>query len=70
MKRLQIMIDEDLDEALDLQAVEEGVSKAALVRRFVRMAIAPLPPLRQDPLWKVVGADSFEPSDVDETVYR
>jgi hypothetical protein len=70
MKRLQIMIEEDLDEALDRQAIEEGVSKAALVRRFVRLAIEPLPPLRQDPLWKAVGTDSFEPSDIDDTVYR
>jgi hypothetical protein len=70
MKRLQIMIEEDLDAALDRQAVDEGVSKAALVRRFVRMAIEPLPPLRQDPLWKVVGTDSFESSAIDDTVYR
>jgi hypothetical protein len=33
MKRLQIMMEADLDDALDAQALREGVSKAALVRR-------------------------------------
>jgi uncharacterized protein len=33
MKRLHIRIDEDLDDALGRLAAEEGVSKAALVRR-------------------------------------
>jgi hypothetical protein len=33
VKRLKIMIEEDLDAALGRQAVLEGVSKAALIRR-------------------------------------
>lgn len=69
MKRLQIMIDEDLDEALGAQAVREGTSKAALIRRHVRHALRPLPPIQDDPLWKMAGVDSFEPADVDEVVY-
>lgn len=69
MKRLQIMIDEDLDEALGAQAVREGTSKAALIRRHVRHALRPLPPIEDDPLWKMAGVDSFEPVDVDEVVY-
>jgi hypothetical protein len=44
MKRLHIRIDEDLDDALGRLAAEEGVSKAALVRRFVRERLHPLPP--------------------------
>lgn len=56
MKRLQIMIDEDLDAALGRQAAEEGTSKAALIRRFVRDAIQPgMPPIEDDPLWQMVG---------------
>ncbi len=69
MKRLQIMIDEDLDEALGAQAVREGTSKAALIRRHVRHALRSLPPIEDDPLWKMAGVDSFEPVDVDEVVY-
>ena len=71
MKRLQIMIEEDLDAALGRQAAEEGgVSKAALVRRIVRERLRPLPPLHEDPLWKLVGTSDAEPvDDIDEFLY-
>jgi hypothetical protein len=70
MKRLQIMIEEELDDALEHQARKDGVSKAALIRRYVREKLRPLPPIRQDPLWEMVGADSHaEPADIDEVVY-
>lgn len=70
MKRLQIMIEEDLDAALARLAAEEGVSKAALIRRCVRRFIEPLPPIEEDPLWEMVGADpEAEPGDVDTVVY-
>jgi broad specificity phosphatase PhoE len=35
VKRLQIMIEEDLDAALALEAEREGVSEAARIRRYV-----------------------------------
>jgi Ribbon-helix-helix protein, copG family len=70
MKRLQIMIEEELDEALAHQARKEGTSKAALIRRYVADELKPLPPLREDPLWEMVGADPHaEPADIDEVVY-
>lgn len=69
MKRLQIMIEEDLDAALERRASEESVSKAALIRRYVRDSLRPLPPLASDPLTRMSGADDFPPSDVDEAVY-
>jgi hypothetical protein len=70
MKRLQIMIDEDLDELLGLMARNEGTSKAALIRRFVRDAIMPSGPVEEDPLWQMAGTLSFEPADIDDVVYR
>jgi len=70
MKRLQVMIEEDLDEALSAQARREGTSKAALIRRHMRHALRPFPPLEQDPLWKMAGVDSFTPTDIDDVVYR
>jgi hypothetical protein len=71
VKRLQIMIEEDLDDALAREAAREGTSKAALIRRFVRERIKPLPPLEEDPLWEMVGADPHaEPvDDIDEFLY-
>ncbi len=61
MKRLQIRIEEELDAALGRQARREGISKAALIRRYVRERLRPLPPLEADPLWEMVGADEYEP---------
>ena len=69
MKRLQIMIEEDLDEALGAQALREGTSKAAIIRRQMRTVLRPLSQLDDDPLWKMAGADSFDPADIDEVVY-
>jgi Ribbon-helix-helix protein, copG family len=74
VKRLQIMIEQDLDDALGLQALEEGVSKAALIRRYVRERLRPepLPPIEEDPLWEMVGSEEGEPGDsrsVDDVVY-
>jgi hypothetical protein len=70
MKRLQIMIDEDLDAALERKARSEGRSKAALIREYVRERLEPLPPLEADPLWQMQGADDFEPESIDDLVYR
>jgi ABC-type antimicrobial peptide transport system permease subunit len=70
MKRLQIMIEEDLDAALDRQAAAEGVSKAAIIRRIVRAELPTTVPLAADPLSRMIGADSFEPGDIDDVVYR
>lgn len=70
VKRLQIMIEEDLDSALERQAREEGVSKAALIRRYVRERLHPLPPIREDPLWDLVGmVDGAPVGDTDEFLY-
>ncbi len=72
VKRLQIMIEEDLDTALTVQARSEGVSKAALIRRYVGERLRPLPPLEEDPLWEIVGmiGDDGEPvRDIDEFLY-
>ena len=72
MKRLQIMIEEELDVALERQALEEGTSKAALIRQCVRQNLKFLGPLKADPLWQMVGADDFDPggtSEIDDIVY-
>ena len=69
MKRLQIMVDEDVDRALDRQAERDHVSKASLVRHYVSLGLQPLPPLAEDPLTSLAGSADFEPGDVDDTVY-
>jgi hypothetical protein len=69
MKRLQILLEEDLDEALARQALSEGTSKAALIRKFVRSQLGAVAPLESDPISAMVGADSFDPDPIDEVVY-
>jgi hypothetical protein len=71
VKRLQIMIEEDLDAALGRQAAREKTSKAALIRRYVRERLEPLPPIEEDPLWELVGlAGDAEPvDDIHEYLY-
>jgi hypothetical protein len=69
MKRLQIMIDEDLDAELERRASREHTSKAALIRMFVRERLDPLPPIEEDPLWDLVGTVEGEPAHHDDIVY-
>lgn len=70
MKRLQILIEEELDEALERKARAERTSKAALIRAYVRRHVGRLPPLDADPLDRMIGVDSYKPARVDDVVYR
>ena len=70
VKRLQIMIEEELDAELGRQAAVEGVSKAALIRRYVGERLRPLPHRENDPLWEFVGMSDAEPvDDIDAFLY-
>ena len=71
MRRLQIYIDEDLDEVLALIARREGSSKAALIRAAVREQYADYSaqgPAR-DALDSWVGSVDAEAADIDSIVY-
>lgn len=67
MRRLQIYIDDDLDELLAVQARREGTSKAALIRSAVREQYAQYG--TEDPLDEWVGAVDAESGDIDDVVY-
>jgi urocanate hydratase len=72
MKRLQISIEPELDLAVERRAEEEGLSKAEVIRRCVREEIRPLPPIGEDPLFKMFGTVSSDPEDkrtIDEVIY-
>ncbi|MGI8594312.1 MAG: CopG family transcriptional regulator [Solirubrobacteraceae bacterium] len=70
MKRLQIMIEEDLDAELARVARQEGCSKAALIRGLVREHFPRRGPLREEPMTKLVGTVDFEPSHHDDIAYE
>jgi ribbon-helix-helix CopG family protein len=63
------MIEEDLDDALGLEAKQQGTSKAALIRRYVRLHLG-APEDGTDALTEMVGIDDFDPSPIDDVVYR
>ena len=69
MRRIQIYLDEAVDEALQSEAARTGRSKASLIRecvagRYGRPAVAEV-----DPLDRLIGAFDVEPAPVDEVVY-
>jgi hypothetical protein len=71
VKRLQITIDEDLDQILERMARDEHTSKAALIRRFVRERVA-APPVERNAIWEMVGSVDIEPvpgETIDDVVY-
>jgi len=72
VKRLQIMIEEEMDAVLEREAARRGCSKAALVREAVADRFKPLPPLEEDPIWDLAGAFDVEldPNEsIDDVVY-
>ena len=56
--------------ALERKAHQDGKSKAALIREYVRDRLHGLTPLEADPLWQMAGADAFDPAPIDDVVYR
>jgi len=68
MKRLQIYIEEDLDDALAQRARRERRSKAALIRDAVRRSMGDAAP-REDPFRDWIGGSDAEPAAVDDVIY-
>lgn len=68
MKRLQIYIEEAVDEELARRAVREGTSKAALIREYVAERLG-AERTGRDPLDALVGRYDAEPGSIDELVY-
>jgi ribbon-helix-helix CopG family protein len=68
MKRLQISIEEELDDALSVEAANRNTSKAALIREFVREHLGGTRP-EIDPMASLIGDIDKEAGDIDELVY-
>jgi hypothetical protein len=69
VRRLQILIEDDLFAELERISGKTGRWKSALIREFVRNEMGRLPPFDKDPLFSLAGAGSFAPADIDSTLY-
>jgi hypothetical protein len=70
MRRIQIYIEEALDEALQTEAAKRGCSKAALIRECVAAKYDSSCALENDSLTALVGAIDAEPGNIDEEIYE
>jgi len=68
VKRLQIYLEPEADEALAAEAARDGTSKAAIIRRLVAEHTGK--GVGVDPVDELVGAFEGDPGDVDAVVYR
>lgn len=68
MRRLQINIEEELDEALAVEAAKRHTSKAALIRQYVRERLGERSGTT-DPMARLIGDIDDEAGDIDAVVY-
>ena len=71
MRRIQLYIDDDIDDALTAAAARSGTSRSALVRDAVRASLAPSQVTSQDAVDELVGClDIDRDDDIDTVVYE
>ncbi len=68
MRRVQIHLDEAVDDHLAAEAARRALSKAALIRALLAETLD-LEAAPDDPFDELVGSLDTEPADVDEVVY-
>ena len=70
MRRIQLYVDEDLDEALSTRAAQMGVSRSSLVRDAVRASLSTHLTTVADPVDNLIGCLDIEPDDdIDSVIY-
>jgi hypothetical protein len=72
MRRIQIHLDEELDEALARQAHDKGISKAALIRDYLRQHVAKDIRGKERPSRLLIGmfeGSSNESASIDDVIY-
>ncbi|MHB1911677.1 MAG: ribbon-helix-helix domain-containing protein [Acidimicrobiales bacterium] len=73
IRRIQLHLDEELDEVLTRRAFERHMPKAALIREYLAEQVASGPPLPGDPSSNLVGiyeGEAQESANIDAVLYR
>lgn len=70
MRRIQLYLDDDVDDALTAQAAKLGTTRSALVRDAVRASLGTDLHTTADPINDLVGWLDVEPDDdIDAVIY-
>jgi len=70
MRRIQLYMEPDIDDALTAAAAKQGVSRSALMRDAVRAWLSAEQPAGADPIDALIGWLDVEPDDdIDATIY-
>ena len=69
MRRIQIYIQESLDDLLQVEAAKRKQSKAALIRECVSARYGQNLQTDKDPITDLIGSVDIDPADVDDVVY-
>lgn len=70
MRRIQIYMEDDIDDVLEAEARRSHTSKAALIRACVAAKYRAAPLVSDDPLTSLLGVSDDEPvDDIDAVVY-
>jgi len=71
VRRIQIHLDEDLDEAAEREASRRGISKAALIRASLARELGEQKPPAADPWLDIIGwLDDGPVEDLDAAIYE
>ena len=70
MRRIQLYMDDELDDALSAEAARLGVSRSALVRDVVRVSLSAYFDAPADAVDDLIGRLDVDPdNDIDSVVY-
>lgn len=70
MRRIQLYMEPNIDDALTAAAAKQGVSRSSLMRDAVRALLDAEQPAASDPIDALVGWLDVEPDDdIDATIY-
>ena len=68
-RRIQIYVQEDLDDALQIEAAKRKRSKASLIRECVSTRYGGDSRTNNDPLTALIGTVDIDPENVDDVIY-